>query len=52
VHRELAAERSNIVVIDPLEFVEHPDERLDWWHFDRKVYYRMFQRIMAHLTSL
>jgi FkbH-like protein len=51
VHRRLAEERKNVHVIDPLECVMEPSERLDWWHFDRKVYFRIFQRIMAVISG-
>ncbi|HEX7644811.1 MAG TPA: HAD-IIIC family phosphatase [Burkholderiaceae bacterium] len=52
VHKELAAERRNIVLIDPLEFVQQPEDRMDWWHFDRKVYYRIFQRIKSLISAM
>jgi FkbH-like protein len=45
VHQELAHERNNTYVIDPITCIQSPPERLDWWHFDRKVYYRIYQRI-------
>jgi FkbH-like protein len=45
VHQELARERNNTYVIDPIACVIAPSDRLDWWHFDRKVYYRIYQRI-------
>lgn len=52
VHKELAAERSNIILIDPMEFILQPEDRMDWWHFDRKVYYRIFQRIKALISAM
>jgi len=52
VHQELAEEYGNIILIDPLEFVQRPEDRLDWWHFDRKVYYRIFLHIKALISAM
>jgi hypothetical protein len=46
VHKQLVLLRPNTYIIDPLEFVQQESERLDWWHFDRKVYFRIYKRIM------
>jgi hypothetical protein len=46
VHKQLAAARPNTHIIDPLDCVQQESERLDWWHFDRKVYFRIYKRIM------
>jgi hypothetical protein len=51
VHRELVRERKNTWLIDPLEFVRHPSDHMDWWHFDRKVYYRIYQRIAELIAT-
>lgn len=51
VHQELVHERNNTYLVDPVEFVTQPSDRLDWWHFDRKVYYRIYQRIAELIAS-
>lgn len=49
VHRQLVKARANTWLIDPMEFILEPSDRHDWWHFDRRVYFRIHSRILELL---
>ncbi|HEY8027353.1 MAG TPA: hypothetical protein VIF60_22610 [Burkholderiaceae bacterium] len=52
VHKQLAHARKNTWLIDPVEFVLAAEDRMDWWHFDRKVYYRIYKRIAELIAAI
>jgi hypothetical protein len=49
--RELTASRPKTYLLEVLDFVERPEERINADHFNRMVYFRVYQKIAAILRA-
>jgi hypothetical protein len=49
--REVLAGRPNVVLLNVLDFVQQPGDRINAAHFSRMVYFRIYQRIAAILAE-
>ncbi|KIN65790.1 HAD family phosphatase [Sulfitobacter noctilucae] len=51
VLRQVASGRTNVMLLDPADFIEGAEDMIDLNHFKRPVFHRMYRAVLDHLGA-